>query len=63
LFKKIRAGAAQGIKVKIIAKSQEDIDVIFNAIPFKMAGEILVLSTIVKPLVKNEGQAPRVFVK
>ena len=63
LFKKIRAGAAQGIKVKIIAKSQADIDVIFNAIPFKMAGEILILSTIVKPLVKNEGQAPRVFVK
>ena len=61
LFKKIRAGAVQGIKAKIIAKSQKDIDVTLNAIPLKMAGEILVLSTIVKPSAKNAVPSPRVL--
>lgn len=55
LFKKIRAGAAQGIKAKIIAKSQKDVDVTLNAILFKMAGERLVLTTIVTSSVKNVG--------
>ena len=53
LFKKIRAGAAQGIKARIIAKSQKDVDVILNAIPFKMAGERIVMTTLVASSAKN----------
>ena len=55
LFKKIRAVAAQGIKARIVAKSQKDVDVTLNAILFKMAGERLVLTTIVTSSVKNVG--------
>ncbi|HHT9138430.1 MAG TPA: response regulator [Candidatus Wunengus sp. YC60] len=52
LFKKIQAGAAQGIKARIIAKSQKDIDVTLNTISFKMTGERLVLTAIVTSLEK-----------
>ncbi|MDO8141922.1 MAG: response regulator [Candidatus Brocadiales bacterium] len=52
LFKKIQAGAAQGIKARIIAKSQKDIDVTLNTISFKVTGERLVLTAIVTSLEK-----------
>ena len=63
LFKKIRTGAVHGIKARIIAKSQKAVDVTLNAIPFKMAGELLVLTTIVTSSAKNVGSAPVVGVE
>ena len=63
LFKKIQTGAAQGIKARIIAKSQKDIDVTLNTIPFKMTGERLVLTAIVTSLVKYAAPPPVVGVE